>query len=201
MIGLNRRRMMGGEKLPYDAEIEYLESSGTQYIDTMVAPTLDTEIQCVVIPITANVNVLNTDLQNSFGIHITDWSSGSWACYFGNEGYIPRQGVSNFKYNIPQSVVLNYQKVTIDGVEYSINATSMSGSTMYMFKSTWKDKDNTRICSLKIKQNNIIVRDYIPVRKGNVGYMYDKVSKQLFGNSGTGEFILGPDVNSGGVNA
>ena len=26
MIGLNRRRMMGGKKLPYDAEIEYLKS-------------------------------------------------------------------------------------------------------------------------------------------------------------------------------
>lgn len=26
MIGLNRRRMMGGEKLPYDTEIEYPKS-------------------------------------------------------------------------------------------------------------------------------------------------------------------------------
>jgi hypothetical protein len=41
--------------------------------------------------------------------------------------------------------------------------------------------------------NDILVRDFIPVRVGNVGYMYDKVSGQLFGNSGTGNFILGPD--------
>jgi len=181
--------------LPYDYEVEYLESSGTQYINTMVAPTLDTEIQCVVIPISNNVNVLNTDLQNSFGIHITNWAIGSWACYFGNKGYIPSQFVSKFKHNIPQSVVLNYQKVTIDGVEYSIDATYMSGTTMYMFKDTWTEsKDNTRICSLKIKQNNIIVRDFIPVRKGTTGYMYDKVSGTLFGNAGTGNFILGQDV-------
>ena len=35
--------------------------------------------------------------------------------------------------------------------------------------------------------------DLIPVRVGQVGYMYDKVSGQLFGNVGTGDFGLGPD--------
>ena len=35
----------------------------------------------------------------------------------------------------------------------------------------------------------------IPVRVGQVGYMYDRVSGQLFGNQGTGNFILGEDKN------
>ena len=42
--------------------------------------------------------------------------------------------------------------------------------------------------------NNNLIEDFIPVRVGQVGYMYDKVSHQLFGNSGTGNFILGPDL-------
>ena len=42
--------------------------------------------------------------------------------------------------------------------------------------------------------NNTLVRDYIPVRKGTVGYLYDRVSGKLFGNAGTGDFVLGPDV-------
>ena len=34
----------------------------------------------------------------------------------------------------------------------------------------------------------------IPVRKDGVGYMYDKISGQLFGNAaGTGAFVIGPD--------
>jgi len=37
--------------------------------------------------------------------------------------------------------------------------------------------------------------DLIPVRVGQVGYMYDKISNKLFGNSGTGSFILGPDLD------
>jgi hypothetical protein len=34
----------------------------------------------------------------------------------------------------------------------------------------------------------------IPARKGDVGYMYDKITHQVFGNSGTGTFTLGPDL-------
>ena len=35
----------------------------------------------------------------------------------------------------------------------------------------------------------------IPVRVGQVGYMYDKVSRELFGNQGSGNFTLGNDVS------
>lgn len=38
------------------------------------------------------------------------------------------------------------------------------------------------------------VRDFIPVRVGQTGYLYDRVSGQLFGNLGSGDFILGPDI-------
>ena len=47
---------------------------------------------------------------------------------------------------------------------------------------------------LQITEYSDIVVDLIPVRVGTVGYMYDRVSGQLFGNSGTGDFILGPDI-------
>ena len=59
---------------------------------------------------------------------------------------------------------------------------------------------NVRIASAKMYDGTVLIRDFIPVRKGHVGYMYDKVSKRLFGNSGTGSFILGPDkVGGGGI--
>lgn len=52
------------------------------------------------------------------------------------------------------------------------------------------------IRSFKHRKATGEILDLIPVRVGNVGYMYDKVSGQLFGNAGTGDFILGPDVNN-----
>jgi hypothetical protein len=50
-----------------------------------------------------------------------------------------------------------------------------------------------RIYYCQISQGVNLVRDFIPVRVGNVGYMYDKISGKLFENQGTGNFILGPD--------
>ena len=46
---------------------------------------------------------------------------------------------------------------------------------------------------IKIQMGDNHVRDFIPVRKDGVGYMYDKISGQLFGNAGTGAFVIGPD--------
>ena len=50
-----------------------------------------------------------------------------------------------------------------------------------------------RIAFAKISVSNNIVRDFIPVRVGQTGYMYDRVTKRLFGNKGTGSFVRGPD--------
>ena len=44
-IGDKRRRYMGGKSLPYDAEIEYLESTGTQYIDLGFKATREIDIE------------------------------------------------------------------------------------------------------------------------------------------------------------
>jgi len=52
-----------------------------------------------------------------------------------------------------------------------------------------------KVYSYKLYDNDILVRDFIPVRIGNIGYMFDKVTGKMFGNSGTGNFILGPDIN------
>ena len=54
-----------------------------------------------------------------------------------------------------------------------------------------------RISFFKIwDENGELVRDFIPVRVGRVGYLFDRVSGEYlpFGNKGTGSFILGPDI-------
>ena len=53
---------------------------------------------------------------------------------------------------------------------------------------------NARISSVWVKEDDTLVLNLIPVRIGNVGYMYDKISGQFFGNSGSGSFALGPDL-------
>jgi len=51
-----------------------------------------------------------------------------------------------------------------------------------------------RFYKMRIWDGTTLVRDFVPCRIGTTGYLYDRVSQTLFGNIGTGEFVLGPDV-------
>lgn len=59
MLGA-RTAAWSGEALPYDAEVEYLESTGTQWIDTGIIATENTRIK-------ATLMTLSTGNKNWFG--------------------------------------------------------------------------------------------------------------------------------------
>ena len=98
--------------------------------------------------------------------------------------------------------VMHLFKVNSDGTVYVDNeykgqsTTQMPDGdyTMNIFRhSSNKVPLSTKIYYCKIFDNNDnLVFDGVPVRKNGIGYMYDKVTKRLFGNNGTGNFILGP---------
>ena len=73
---------------------------------------------------------------------------------------------------------------------------------MYIFAMNHIQSDSTipmigRVYNFKIMDGNAVVRDFIPVRKDGVGYLYDKVSGQLFGNAASsGAFTFGNDVTT-----
>ena len=54
-------------------------------------------------------------------------------------------------------------------------------------------QNKVHLYSFSIEKSGEKIIDLIPVRKRSIGYMYDRVSGQLFGNQGTGDFIIGPD--------
>jgi hypothetical protein len=87
---------------------------------------------------------------------------------------------------------------------YGSNSVNISGFggcpfPLYLFAANVSDTASfmsygKRIYGCKITEGSEVVADFIPVRKGTVGYLYDRVSGKLFGNDGTGDFVLGPDV-------
>ena len=50
--------------------------------------------------------------------------------------------------------------------------------------------------SARVYQDGVLVRDYIPVKQGNVVGVYDKVSNTFFTNQGSGTFTAGPDISN-----
>ena len=179
--------------LPYDAEIEYLENDGKQWIDTEIIPTESDEAEMLV--------YFKSDDSSGSKILFGTATPRLWVttgtCRFNEENNcsINTKRILN-EWN---SIKINKDICVCNGTEIQMSdgTFQFTQNTVWLFGvNSSLAKTNARIKSFIWKRNNIEILNFIPVRVGNVGYMYDKVSGQLFGNSGTGNFILGPDVKS-----
>ena len=196
------------EVLPYDAEIEYLESTGTQYIDSGVECTGDLSVEIKFRCSTVKGGNLAGGIysyggNNYFRHHLSpDNSIIYWLMHS-----------TSTTATIRFSFVLNsWHTLTIDATNGSylydnsngsftpVSSTQTTHANYGVFArlsgnmNTSVKTGNNDIAYLILSRNGVKLRHFIPVRVGQVGYMYDKVSGQLFGNAGTGSFILGPDV-------
>lgn len=226
-MGLTRKQMMaammssgGGSVtpvLPYDAEIEYLQTSGTQYIDTGVAQqVLDIETTLVVQWTGSTASQFETffgymaaspNVSPRCGIHKYQ---GNWM--FGtNATNKPNAAVDGTKHTIFHTCKSSpsEESLYIDGTEVlsgDPSADGLWGNTITFFLgcrnrgSSIDNQCSAKFYSLKFKMftgpaHKIITKelDLVPVRVGQVGYMYDRISGQLLGNSGSGSFTLGND--------
>jgi hypothetical protein len=189
-----------GKRKPYDAEIEYLESTGTQYIDTGVSPNNETEVETRL-----EVSIIDRFLfgsrfnsfERAFCIFVNSTQGYSWHPFFSGA----KSTVGNVTLNTDYRVKFSSAGLVVDGVllQGPYTNTFSGDLPMYIFAINQNGAVERRMMKgkvryFKIRINDILVRDLIPVRKGNIGYMYDRVSGQLFGNAGTGEFVLGPDL-------
>ena len=191
---INRRRAYGGSK-PYDYEVEYLDSSGTQYIDTGVGEGYDStllNIQCDFQHLTTSGDyrwvIFDSCDDNSYmGIQ----RNGVF-CYIGGS---QNKGVGTIT-NLKRTYHFDGYIEGIGNKAYTRNSCTLTNTIRLFGMRSISNCESCRIWFFRITYNNTIVRDLIPVvDKQGVGCMYDKVSKQLFYNQGTGNFIVGPRVS------
>jgi hypothetical protein len=194
--------MGGGASLPYDAEVEYLQSDSNQYIDTTIPATTTLMVE-------VEFSVLSNFTFGSgafmFGAFDLDKTSYSLALNSSTTMRVPNgNAFANFTVpNIGTSKhVLEYQfgNIVLDDARKS-TLRGIIGTPVTLRIFSRKNISGTqtgganglRIYGFKLTDNNTTLLDLIPVRVGQVGYMYDKVSGTLFGDDGTGSFTLGPD--------
>ena len=197
--------------LPYDAEVEWLGYDGLQYIDTGITPNQTIEAEIKMMPTDANVNsyaifgarnsASNTSTKTLFSLAI--WSNGTNAAL---NDYNYDSGWKNvLAYNTECVLSIKSRKLYKDNtlVVSSGKTNSFSFDVTYgllrnhLKNGNWDDRQGTsgRLYYCKIWKGGNLVRDFITVRVGQVGCLYDKVSEQLFYNVGTGNFTLGNDKN------
>ena len=195
-----RNALMTGKRLPYDAEVEYLESSGTQWINTGYYPNNNTKLQyrCFSASSGTACGCMNgIGWKPSFSLVFYTGVSPRWGTN-ANTSYTPFTW-ANVDITVEQDkdCYLNGQLVR----SYTDTQFQMQYPLIVFDRSELNNNHDPyegKVYYLKIFENGVLVRDYIPVRVGSgssaVGYLYDRVSGKLFGNAGTGDFVLGPDV-------
>ena len=190
----------GGESpaLPYDAEVEYLETTGTQWIQTNIATDgrgIEAQVTAQHLGGTAEQALVGRSNSGGYELY---YASNKIGMYNNSSAHITTSIDKNV-HSIIGTITNSTTKLSIDGVEYTKSATATSGgggssANLLFFKHNTKYYFVGRMMKCKILNNGVLAGDFIPVRVGLVGYLYDKVSGGLFGNSGTGSFTLGADV-------
>ena len=201
----------------YDAEIEYLESTGTQWIDTGINYDFTGTIKIIaqVIPINQNRSIIISNYCDGNAASLSAELGGT----SNSHPLQPRFYMSltkaaatkdtwrqAFTLNTSNEIILQYNKsngqkiFTTQGSSTTETFTGNKYGTPRNFILFLDHRSDTsaiaygvRIQKIQIYINNQLVSYLIPVRVGNTGYMYDKVSCQLLGNSGYGNFVLGQD--------
>ena len=192
---------MQGARLPDGyTELTYIQSSGTQYIDTGFKPNQDTRI-------VGDMQFLNN-------------TSGNSASLFGYRQSQSTQRYEFFQYNnllyspyntsAGSTISMTTNKMSIDKNKGTtlVNGSALSTITyanfqcagnMYLFAlnnngSVANVNGNKRIYSCQIYDNGTLKRNFVPCKNpsGVVG-MYDIVNNVFYQNSGTGTFTAGDE--------
>ena len=169
--------------------LEYIESSGTQYIDTGIYADKNTEIELV-------VKTNGPGPQYMFGI-----SGTNAMLYRVSQVYLNNNLSFNFGPDVINSSVVGYDdfhKIVVKDQSFYVDDELIGSfetvnnftqtNTAYLFDAqdaAWSDT-GSKIKYLKIWQSGTLVRDYIPtINPNGVVGMYDVVSGNFFANADT----------------
>ena len=203
------RITIGSKKIIFDTIIlpegytrcEYLESTGTQYIDTGIVGKSN-HIYFFEINLTENDNnikgIFGARNKSNYGNCIALWLLREYIrADFGIEIYAKNvlndySGYHKYKFN------KNIVQVDENNYEFQYHDFNTKGNILLFTCNNDMVADSRKIKAKwknykRFNENNEIIQDFIPcLDNNNKPCMYDTVTGQTFYNQGTGEFIAGP---------
>lgn len=203
-----------GRVLPSDlVPVEYLQSSGTQYVNTGVLPSSGMEIgvKCQASSVSAN------GWDGVVGSWIADESDKCVSIRYNimtkiaptYAGAVRYAGVGEWitiQSGSILEIVLREGFASVNGTGYTWTTVPLTVPPYPFFcfvenlgGSPWGGRYlKGRIYYLWMMCDGKLVFDAIPVRNGSTGYLYDFVSKRALGNAGSGSFTYGSDIDFNG---
>lgn len=212
-IKVNNQMVKVYDQLPTEYQrVSYLESTGTQYINTGYLPTIYDSIET---KFSTKESTSDTILYGSrngsnnydFTIWINTSTNKGIAVHYPITSSSKRDTSWFYRNNIIDNPVV--LKITPDNcyvnneIKYSFTDTRTEytgGYEAYMFGRNQSNgieaRGKFKIYYFKIWTNNILTHSFIPCyrKSDNVAGMYDIVTKTFFINSGTGDFTIGAEI-------
>lgn len=189
-----RRFLFKKQEMPY-TKIKYIESTGTQYIDTKYICGNDVQIETEFEYLQID-SVFRCIYGKQTKTAAEDAITVSQAVNYTVQAYW-RTNLTPFtlekdrRYKMLQS----QNALVLDGVDYGGWSSSITKSQLTMYLMARNNNGSAgnffkgRIYGFKIYESNILAMDLIPVLDSSkVPCFYDKISNELLYNKGTGEF-------------
>ena len=192
---------------PKIRQVEYLESTGTQYINTGYAFTDDFSWEIDFENITRGTTLFGgrtSSVRTALLYQKTTTQGIETTCPIdnmtGDQTPFQLTDLSSNRHKVKMSVASNKGSVWVDGTqvynEQAFTGAYISGTTQALFADNFgtsiSEYTSSKVYGLKMWQGSSLVRDFIPViDENNIGYMFDRVNHTLYTNAGTGSFAYG----------
>lgn len=189
-----RRFLFKKQEIPY-TKIKYIESTGTQYIDTKYIcgndVRIETEFEYLQIDsVFRCIYGKQTKTAAEDAITVSQAVNYTVQAYW-RTNLTPFTLEKDRRYKMLQS----QNALVLDGVDYGGWSSSITRSQLTMYLMARNNNGSAgnffkgRIYGFKIYESNILAMDLIPVLDSSkVPCFYDKISNELLYNKGTGEF-------------
>jgi len=187
-------------------ELEYIESTGTQYIDTLYIPKINTKLELDV-KFSGNfksngLSIFSSSNYNTSVFQLNFGATGGLYSWI-NKPYENGGTIENF--SITDDIRQNRNTITMQSgfISYGTVSRTLSIKTtdndisLILFGARKQDNSmnvfaayNMYVYGLKLYESDTLKRNFIPVLDyNNVPCLYDKVEGKFYYNKGTGEFL------------
>ena len=190
--------LLDEEVLPY-TELEYIQSTGTQYINTDIVLDSTNIVETTIRDFDMSVRADYTIWSANNGV----WDSGQYILVSYDQKVWWCCG-TNIQLPITSS---GEYKITVQGTGVKVNDTtvravgSYSGtvSNLCIMNTAGSRLGKYKLCEIKVLDSTgtTTLYDLIPVKMKSDDEicLYDKVEGEFYTNDGTGDFIAGPEID------
>ena len=199
----------GTSRLPAGyTEVAWIQSTGTQYIDTLLSmpngfrAVFDVEITALNNDYQAIISAMNTSAPYGANYFCLYRNGTSWEFGF-NTSQVLGSAAVNTKYAIDICNISGSISCKINGESQSITTSDggayRTSNTLYLFAGNKNGSPDdfalVKLWPLKVYSSvdeSVLVGDFVPcINPDGEAGLFDLVTQAFFGNAGTGEFYVG----------